>query len=810
MVTNRKSQSKISPALLFLLILSLAVLLRIAVHISASAGDPSYGHPRQDELTYNSWATSFSRGEQPSPLPFAAPPFYSFILGNTAYRLFGPNIVAGYILNNLFALVNIYLLYLIGRKAWDSRAGLIAAAIYNLYSPFITLELKIMATTLYIALCLLSFYWAILSRDRDQRWAYFAAGLIMGFATITRPTFVVFLPFYFLWLLLSMRPLKSFLLPAMLAIIGFILPIIPIAVTNFTAGHDYIPLTTTGGVNLYMGNYEGATGYYHSPDGIDAIDLQTLHKTSKAAAEADTGWRMKPSEVSSYYQSKALDFIRTQPLTWLKIEYWKFRAIVNNFEVGDVWDYYTTRRLIPLLYWLGLPFGIFASLGTIGLIWTYSANRRTSILGLALISYVVYMLAFFISTRFRMPLAAMCCLFIGGGVSCIRPVPNSAFRFWAGVIIGVAILILSFTKMGWFPEGTRIHGEHYNLGLIYYGRGELQKARDEFAAELEGNPMDARSYADLALVQLELGDMTSAEPNMRKALELGASTVQVQSTYGLYLLETNNLPDAASAFRKALAIDPADPVASYHLADILFRTGNSKEALSIAQNIPIEESSAQSVLLLIGNIQLALGHPDEAEASMRRALQYNLKSPEAWLYLGMALKAKGDPAAALGAYSRAAEIRPDLPALQLAMGDAWYAQADYAKARDEYIRGIKVNSESFELYHNLGLAYGRLGDPAAATNSFLKAIELKPDYYQAFYNLANLYIARKMPTDAIANLERAIEIKPDFAPALLNLGTIYAQLKNYDKAREYWQRVITLAPSSNEATIARNNLTALK
>jgi tetratricopeptide (TPR) repeat protein len=58
-------------------------------------------------------------------------------------------------------------------------------------------------------------------------------------------------------------------------------------------------------------------------------------------------------------------------------------------------------------------------------------------------------------------------------------------------------------------------------------------------------------------------------------------------------------------------------------------------------------------------------------------------------------------------------------------------------------------------------------------------------------------------------LERAIEIKPDFAPALLNLGSIYAQLKNYEKAREYWQRVITLSPSSNEAAIARKNLSSL-
>ena len=73
------------PLFWLILILLFAVILRIGVHLQASANDPAYGHPRQDEKTYHGWAESFSKGEMPKDIPFAAPPFYSFTLGNNGF-----------------------------------------------------------------------------------------------------------------------------------------------------------------------------------------------------------------------------------------------------------------------------------------------------------------------------------------------------------------------------------------------------------------------------------------------------------------------------------------------------------------------------------------------------------------------------------------------------------------------------------------------------------------------------------------------------------------------------------------------------
>jgi Flp pilus assembly protein TadD len=65
-------------------------------------------------------------------------------------------------------------------------------------------------------------------------------------------------------------------------------------------------------------------------------------------------------------------------------------------------------------------------------------------------------------------------------------------------------------------------------------------------------------------------------------------------------------------------------------------------------------------------------------------------------------------------------------------------------------------------------------------------------------------------TGAIRATEHVLEINPSNTDALYNLGAIYGNLSQDQRAREYWQRIVTLAPDSESGRRAKNDLQKLR
>ena len=98
-------------------------------------------------------------------------------------------------------------------------------------------------------------------------------------------------------------------------IIGVALLLVPVAIRNYAVGGGFYLTTSQFGPNLYLGNNartDGTAGSLIGGRGSseyerqDAIDL----------AERATGRRLTPGEVSSYWTSQTLAFIRSQPGSW--------------------------------------------------------------------------------------------------------------------------------------------------------------------------------------------------------------------------------------------------------------------------------------------------------------------------------------------------------------------------------------------------------------------------------------------------------------------------------------------------------------
>ncbi|MGZ7082942.1 MAG: tetratricopeptide repeat protein [Candidatus Angelobacter sp.] len=64
---------------------------------------------------------------------------------------------------------------------------------------------------------------------------------------------------------------------------------------------------------------------------------------------------------------------------------------------------------------------------------------------------------------------------------------------------------------------------HFNLGIAYYRKRELARAREEFQKDAAIEPDVAYNYDQLGLVNSQLGNNQEAERNLRQALGLDPS-----------------------------------------------------------------------------------------------------------------------------------------------------------------------------------------------------------------------------------------------------------------------------------------------
>ncbi|MEA2574354.1 MAG: hypothetical protein QOH93_1652 [Chloroflexia bacterium] len=145
-----------------------------------------------------------------------------------------------------------------GRAAAQWTLGLGA-----LYLPFTLFAGLLVSETLFLsffgfALMLLWKCRQTLLAGGQSRMAYMwlaGAGVLLGFATLTRSTALPFVFIAALWLLLSLPRSWAFgsrFVPALvLALIG-LATLLPWTVRNYAAYHRFIPVDTTGGYNLWL------------------------------------------------------------------------------------------------------------------------------------------------------------------------------------------------------------------------------------------------------------------------------------------------------------------------------------------------------------------------------------------------------------------------------------------------------------------------------------------------------------------------------------------------------------------------------
>jgi len=290
----------------------------------------------------------------------------------------------------------------IGRALYSGAVGVLAAVLTCLYTPSIFYE----ALLVKFGLLPFSVAAALLCLARARRsgapaWAVLS-GAALGVLAALRVNALLVLPVAILWLVVPVRGLRARLRTALLVCGGALLVLGPVTARDAVASRRGLG-TSLWGIHFYIGANPEADGTYAPVSGIRE-DVVGHVVDARRIAERLERRPLTAHEVSMHWYRKGLAFIRAQPLAYVRLQGKKLRRMLEADEQGSFGDDFHDHQAISRV--LGLPllsFGAIVPLGVLGLLVTL-ARGRPALLPLFTLAYVVSLLPFFVTGRYRLPL----------------------------------------------------------------------------------------------------------------------------------------------------------------------------------------------------------------------------------------------------------------------------------------------------------------------------------------------------------------------------------------------------------------------
>ena len=602
------------------LLMVLAFGLRVGHTLDMSAS-PLFGEPHMDGLYHLDWARAVAAGEpfptsltDGDPAPFFRAPLYPWLLG-LALRLFGENLLIPRLLQALLGALTTGLTWWVGRKAFSHRVGLLAAALAATHWVLIAFDGELLIPTLIVPLNLLAIGLTLNLSPRANGAAVphgraLLAGLAWGLSAIARPNVLLFLPFLILWLAITRRRSA---LPACLALaLGTLIPILPITAVNATRG-DRVLISSQAGVNLWIGNHpesDGTTAWVPGTRG----DWWGGYADAIHQAEEVEGRALRPSEVSRYYAARAWGAIRDDPARALSHMLWKVRLFWTDWEIGNNQELrFFVDRFTRVTRFLPLAFSILAPLGVLGLL--LGARRGLFPLWGFIPVYCLSVVAFFVCSRFRVPVLPPLMIFAAHGLftladyvrngTYVRLIPIMIFLVTGAIGVsrvpfdpasskanGLWVLGIAEARAGNTQTAERLFAESIaawpdaaparrSHGITLLALGRDVEAESEFKACLRMDPTDTDALDALAGLCIKDGRWGQAEELARQSLLLRADLPRAHYHLGRCAIEAGRVAQALEEFHRVIAIDPEHFNATFALARVLTDSGSMEQTLEI-------------------------------------------------------------------------------------------------------------------------------------------------------------------------------------------------------------------------------------
>lgn len=673
------------------LITALAFVLRL-VFLLQSRSSPLFDKVIMDARSYWEWSDRLVSGDWLGKDIFYQAPLYPYLLG-VLKSLFGTDLWTIKLVQIILGSITCAFIYLAARLWFASSAhsraiAALSALLIALYPPAIFYDSIIQKANLGLFLTALLLWLLIRASTLPRALRCTALGVTLGLLMLTREESLLLLPLLALVLALRAR-LTAGNRAAAVAVVAFLLgaaaALLPVGLRNHHVGGQFLLTTSQAGPNFYIGNNPTATGVY-APLRPGRSNTPFERRDAFELAEQALGRTLTPREVSSYWRTRAFEFITGDPAKWLRLMGRKTLLLINAYEIPDAESQEFAARSSSLLRILSMfwHFGILVPLAAAGVVLTWPQRRTLWPLYLVTLTTAGAVVLFYVFGRYRSPLIPMLMTFAGAAI--IHGIVHIRTRQFPplALALAAAIPLAILANLPLFDRQSELAAICSNAGSALADAGDDAGAITLFRESLALKPDLPDTIANMAQAQARTDQLPDALISMQHALALRPEDPRMHFRIGTLKAQLGDLPAAAEHLQKAVAGGPQDLDSATNLSAVLMQSGRWADAIAhlraATAQFPTDVGFHANLAFLLAAC------PDESLRNGKDAVAYAEKAitlapaPSADLYdiLGAAKAQSGDFAAAEAAARRALQI----------------AQSDHATPPD-LITSIQVNIDRY-------------------------------------------------------------------------------------------------------------------
>jgi tetratricopeptide (TPR) repeat protein len=657
-------------------------------------GLPMWDNPQMDARENLDWARSIASGEFQWPSPPTHGPGYPYFLAGLL-ALSPDSLAAVRALQAALGSLTAVIVAILGARLASRQAGLAAGFLLALYGPLAFADVALWEEVLILFL-LTSSLWILVAHPTLIGGS--TAGLLLGLATISRPTMLLFVACAATVLLaLGMGRNRWLSAGALLVVSGLV--IAPaVAASSRAAGH-FVFIRTYGAINFWLGNDPASGGVQNArPNGPWDELVAEPYRNGVA-----------PGGEERYFTRKTVARAAADPLGLAQVLASKAVTLLQAEEPRDNHSLSFFRERSFLLKILP-GFGFLLALAVAGVAFRTGARpffgMPFAYLGCALLPALVAL----VGLRYRMPAVPLLALVAGAGAASLLDHLRSG-DFRALLLPGLtATAFWGFSHSRTHPPSHVFTEEQVLCGNALLEAGRTREATEWFQRAARTDPQAALPQEFLGVVRLREGRPAQARGFLRTSLTLDPRSRSANYYLGLASKSLGDEEGALQAFRKGLDISPRFFPAWLEVGRILLRKGDSAGAAKAFAEAGKTCAPVPEQLLDVAEGLRAAGQPAMGVALARRATRLSPSDAGAWLVLGSIAAESGDISSLRDAVEKASTlVDSSHPPLVLLSAKRQELEGNSAGAFETLKQLVKTNPTSkiaeralLDLARNLG------------------------------------------------------------------------------------------------------------